>query len=339
MTDLTPAQIRATLAAGIISQEQANGLLTRAGASPLGDDAAVIGNENETRFIRGFSDVFIAIGVGLVVIGILVFASSTASGWAFLLGSAVMFGMAEYFGRIKRQHLPTFITAVGFMLFTIAGVGMIMGTGMMSSKGNVLAALITLAAMIFFYFRIRLPFCMALIALSVVYLIFSILSGVMNLGLGTTGFFLLACGIGILYWALGYDLRDKERVTRYADNAFWLHLVSAPLIIHGLVLMLAGNSSSLSNTTAFMVLLIVIGVSIFGIAINRRALLVSSLFYAGGAIGYFVFQADLSASVAFAITLLLLGGAIVFLGAGWEKARGVLLTILPKWKIFPPVEL
>jgi len=338
MTDMTPAQIRSALSAGIISQEQANELLTKAGAAPIGDDSAVIGNEDEMRFIRGFSDIFIAMGVGLLVLGIIIFSASTVNGVPFLIGAAVMFLLAEYFGRRKRQHLPTLVTAVGFMLFVIAGVSLIMGGQRFSAEGNIVAAVISVVAMVLFYMRIKLPFCMALIAISLVYLGFSILVQVFDFNFTVLGLFLLFCGIAILIVALRYDLRDPERMTRYADNAFWLHLVSAPLIIHGLItLFIARNLSDLGDSTAFIVLAIVFTVSVFGLAINRRALLVSSLGYAGAAIAYFVFKADLSGGVALAITLMLLGAAVVFLGAGWDKARGVLIKILPNWKIFPPI--
>lgn len=333
---MTPSQIRSALSAGIITQEQANALLLKQGASEIGEDSAVIGNEDEMRFVRGFSDIFIAMGMALLVIGLSIFAGSMG-GFGFLIAAAIMFGLAEYFGRIKRQHLPTLVTAIGFLIFINIGIGLVMGGDRFSSDGNILAAVIGLGAMILFYIRIKLPFCMALIAISVVYLFFSIIGTFLSEpSLFIFGLLFLISGATILFVALKYDLKDPERVTRWADNAFWLHLVSAPLIIHGLVLMLAGQTWDISNTTALMVLAIVLLVSLFGLAINRRALLVSSLGYAGLAIGYFVSQTDVTAGMAIALTLIILGAAVVFLGAGWHPARRGLLKILPNMKIFPP---
>ena len=338
MTDMTPAQIRSALSAGIINQEQANAMLLKTGAAPLNDDAAVIGNEDEMRFVRGFSDIFIAMGMGLLVLGLSIFAT-TMGGVGFLGAAALMFGLAEYFGRYKRQHLPTLVTAVGFLIFINIGVGMVMGTDRISTEGNIIAAVIGLAAMIVFYVRIKLPFCMALIALSVVYLFFSVMMTMIDdTNLFVVGLLLLVSGVAILIYALRYDLRDPERLTRYADNAFWLHLVSAPLIIHGLVVMLVGQTYDISNTTASIVLGIVILVSLFGLAINRRALLVSSLGYAGLGIGYLVSQTNISWGMAISVTLMILGAAVVFLGAGWNPARKFILALLPSAKIFPPAQ-
>lgn len=341
MTDMTPAQIRSALSAGIIDQEQANAMLQKQGASALGDDSAVIGNEDEMRFIRGFSDIFIAMGMALLSVGIFIFGTSFAvmggSGFPFIIGAIVMYGFAEYFGRVKRQHLPTLITALAFMVFVSLGVGALLGMDRFSEMGNLIASIVSVIAMVIFYIRIRLPFCMALIAVALVYLGFSLLVMILDdFSFNIIGLFLLFCGLAILYWAIGYDQKDPERVTRYSDNAFWLHLVSAPLIINGLVFLLARFNGDFSESSAYIVLAIVLLVSLFGLAINRRALLASSLLYAGGAIWYFVTKTGLPWGQGIAITMIILGAAVVFLGVGWDPARRALTKILPKLKIFPP---
>ncbi|NNE57417.1 MAG: hypothetical protein HKN36_04855 [Hellea sp.] len=337
---MTPAQIRSALTAGIISQQQANDMLLKQGAAPLSEDAAVIGNEDEMRFIRGFSDIFIAIGMVILLIGMLVFSAAMGgSGIPFLAAAGISFLLAEYFGRKKRQHLPTLVTAIGFMFFIIIGVSVMMGMDRFSSSGNIVAAVISVAAMFLFYYRIKLPFCMALIAYSLVYLGFSIIATAFDVNLTLIGVFLFLSGIAIVWWALKYDVKDPDRMTRYADNAFWLHLVSAPLIIHGLVVLFIGVTDDLSSTTAFATLGIVLMVGLFGLAIDRRAFLTSSLVYAGMAIGYFMYKVSLDPTLAIAFTLLLLGSAVVFLGAGWDTARAGLLKVLPKWKIFRPKQV
>ena len=83
---------------------------------------------------------------------------------------------------------------------------------------------------------------------------------------------------------------------------------------------------------------IVILVSLFGLAINRRALVVSSLGYAGLGIGYLVSQTNISWGMAISVTLMILGAAVVFLGAGWNPARKFILALLPSAKIFPPAQ-
>ena len=93
---------------------------------------------------------------------------------------------------------------------------------------------------------------------------------------------------------------------------------------------------SLNAGDAAIVMVIVATITVVGLAINRRALIVSSLGYAAFALGFLFNGAGMNFGTVVAMTLLLLGGAIIFLGAGWHSARAWLLKILPKWKIFPP---
>ena len=42
----------------------------------------------------------------------------------------------------------------------------------------------------------------------------------------------LVLGIGVFLFAMWWDSSDPRRETRRSDVAFWLHLLSAPLIVH-----------------------------------------------------------------------------------------------------------
>ena len=253
--------------------------------------------------------------------------------------------MAEYFGRKRRAHLPTLMTALAFLIFVQRGASALLGD--MGLGGDITAALITLGAMLLFYWRIRLPFCIALIALAGLYLAGAIVGQIapeflkQQFGLG-----LLLSGLVIFTVALLYDMNDKHRTTRFADNAFWLHFLAAPLIIHGLALNLVSLQKevlfgfvpmvSLNRGDAAIIMVIVALITVVGLAINRRALIVSSLGYAAFAMGYLFDGTGMNFGTIVAVTFLLLGGAIIFLGAGWHTARNGLLKILPKLPIFPP---
>jgi len=354
MTQMTPKQIEAALEAGIISKKQAEAMRAEAGklavkshvAQTLSDEnQSVIGNEDHMRFVRSFSDVFIAIGIGLFAFGVAALSGLMGGGVSFLLAAGVMAILAEYFGKRKRQHLPTLITALAFLVFTHRGVGTVLGD--MGLGGDITTALITLVAMTLFYWRIRLPFCMALIAISLLYLFYAIVGRLAPDALRSAfGWFLFVGGIVTFAVALIYDMRDQHRQTRFADNAFWLHFTAAPLVIHGLALSLLSLKSEqlfkvirvpvLDKGDAALLMVIILIISILGLAINRRALIVSSLGYAAFAIGFLIKDTGLGVGSVFAVTLLVLGGAIIFLGAGWHSAREGLLKILPNWRIFPP---
>ena len=141
-------------------------------------------------------------------------------------------------------------------------------------------------------------------------------------------------------------MNDRPRQTRFADNAFWLHFTAAPLIIHGLAISLISLKSEtlfnlvkiplLDKGDAGLLMAIIFIITFVGLAINRRALIVSSLGYAALAIGFLIKDTGLGLGSIFAVTLLMLGGAIIFLGAGWHAARDILLKVLPNWRVFPP---
>ncbi len=348
MTDMTPEQISAALEAGIINEAQAKTMMARAVRGPAIEDEnqSVIGNEDDMRFFRSFSDVFISIGLGLLSLGL--FASTmflAGGGVAFLVPAGIMLVLAEYFGRRKRQHLPTLVTALFFLWFTQAGVaGLIKSLGF---GGDITVAFVTLLAMLAFYWRIKLPFCMALIGISILYLVFAILMRLApDLMKANIGWAFFLGGIATLAAAIMYDGKDQHRTTRFADNAFWLHLTAAPLIIHGLAIEFVSTKSTtlfdvipavtLDKGDAAIIMVLVGVMAVFGLAINRRALLVSSLGYAGVAIGFLMKGTGLDIGSVVALTFVVLGAAVMFLGVGWHQARNALIKVLPKWKMFPP---
>lgn len=341
MSDMTPEQITKALDAGIITQNQADDMRAKAGGG-ASSESAVIGNEDDMRFLRSFSDVFISIGVGLFALGLSVIAKIFGGGISFIGAAVVMGFMAEYFGRKRRAHAPTLITALAFLLFTQRGMA-----GLIGDVSGITTALVTLGAMLLYYWRIRLPFCIALIAIAILYLVFAVINSIApGLVDGQWGLGLFLSGLGVFAAAILYDMRDLHRTTRFADNAFWLHFLAAPMIIHGLALQTVALKKDmlfnfipmvkLGQSDAAIMMVIVAVITVIGLAINRRALIVSSLGYAAFALGYLFDGAGLNFGTVIAMTFLLLGAAIIFLGAGWHAARAWLLKLLPNWKVFPP---
>ncbi len=344
MTDMTSKQIKAALDAGILTKEQARAMhVKQAKASTFSDNIAVIGNEDDMRFVRSFSDVFIAIGIGLLCLGFMGLSVLMGAGVS-LMGAGLMWIMAEFFGRKKRAHLPTLMIALWFLYFVHRAAADFVPN--ISVGIGVMPSLVTLGAMLVFYLRFRLPFSIALIALSLLILAFSFFTGHIP-----TGLILLISGILFFLAALAYDANDTDRQTRFADNAFWLHFTAAPLILHGIMAytLTIKNKTALAGLVKFpsldngdaIIMLVIVGVLAFiGLAINRRALLVSSLGYAVFAMAMLIKQTGLGFGTAIATAFLVLGILVVFLGAGWHGARGALLKILPTdgvfGKIFPP---
>lgn len=352
-TQMSREQIDAAEAAGILSPKQAkamrgevaardpDGTVKRSKTPRAAIDSPAIGDEDNLRFLRSFGDVFIGVGLMLLALGISAVVAIFGGGPIFLIAAAGAYGLAEYFGRVRRAHFPTLITALAFLVFIQTGL-----SGLASLNG-VLAALITVAAMAIFYARIRLPFCIALIAIALLYLLFALLGQIApDLLRHQFGWVLVLSGLVIFATALLYDTQDSHRRTRFADNAFWLHLLAAPLIIHGLVGYAVMEKAELlfdvipvlsfTQADATIILGATGVITVIGLAINRRALIVSSLGYAGLAIAFLVQQTETNLSSTLAITLVVLGAAIVLLGVAWHPVRNQLIRVLPKWRVFPP---
>lgn len=341
MTDLkmTPEQIEKALDAGIITKQQAKAM---GATGPLATSVeSTIGQEDNMRFLRSFSDVFIGLGLIILMLGLSGLVAMSGGGALFLAAAIGVAVLADYFGRKKRAHFPTLILALTFLIFAQRGFAALIG------GSGTLAALITAGAMGLFYWRIRLPFCVALIALALLYLLFAVLGDIApGLTKSNLGVVLLLSGLAVFGGALAYDVQDTHRRTRFADNAFWLHLIAAPMIIHGLAIMSVSLKSdvlfgfvpmvSIGRGDAGLILVMIFVLALVGLAINRRALIVSSLGYGIFALAYLFDGAGMKFGMSVTVAFVALGAAVVFLGAGWHAVRNQLIKVLPKWRVFPP---
>jgi hypothetical protein len=122
-------------------------------------------------------------------------------------------------------------------------------------------------------------------------------------------------------------------VTRRSANGFWLHLVAAPALVNTVALSLLDQDSAAANLILLAVLAFFAAVAII---IDRRSFLIA-------AIGYIV---TLSLTVFVpghaATPILLLGIALLTLGAFWQPIRATLLRplagVLPLDRL-PPTHL
>jgi hypothetical protein len=148
-------------------------------------------------------------------------------------------------------------------------------------------------------------------------------------------------GLGVFAVAFRVDATDPERRTRRADVAFWLHMLAAPMIVHALIPLATGGVSSLSTGQALMILVLFFLIGLVALVIDRRALLISGLSYAGVAIAYLLSQ---SVEKGLGVSLTLLGLAVIVLGlsAGWRSLRRAVLPALPLGQLrqhIPPADL
>lgn len=335
--ELAPA-----VAAGIITAEQARrvaALGMPAVQLATEESPAADADDEVVHFARGFQDVFLTIGLVLLMAGAAIaapLALGVAAGAFAVAGLA--FALAWYFTRRRMLVLPSIALAIGFSLFIGMGTGLVLGgqgwADLMPRYGGVMSPLSLLAggvaaglAAALFFALFRLPFALALIAVSMIYVVF----GGLSLALGAQAFApmttpaLLGLGLVTFAVAMAFDLRDPRRRTLNADNAFWLHLVAAPMIVHSLIALLVP-----AGATGFplAVIGIVVVFGLLALVIDRRALLVAGLGYLAFAISRLLADADIEGAGLTAATLVFVGAAVVILGAGWRPIRSFLLQFV-----------
>jgi len=343
----SPDDLQAAVDAGVIDAAQAEKLRAMRGPAPavLGPDGEpALADEERFRFLNGFNDVFLTIGV-LLVAGAVLAATSTSFfglGWAatMAVGAAVFWMLSEILVARLRAVLPGMVLSILFVVFAASAVVIqLHWDNLKSSNWDVASELAfwrnptlvfavpALIAALVYYLRFRLPFTLALIAC------FGYAVAARSLEEIGVGFSVTAIGYGliVLFVAMMYDARDPRRVSRLSDCAFWLHLVAAPLIVSP-ALMLIKHSTN-GGATSAVVLLTVFVLALFALAIDRRALLVSSLASFTVAVydilsGGFRLPDNGGMPISFILTLALVGGFVLVLGVFWHPLRNRLLPVL-----------
>lgn len=358
---LQEVDLEAAVAQGIVTAEQAVALRALAEQRARGS-ATPLGHEERFQFMRSFNDFFFAIGVALLGGGLLFFTFSVPL--HSLVAVIMIWLLAELLVARMRLVLPGMLLACLFVAFVILAspidfwfAAVSQGYGFDEFRAWFTRPRLTLpqpqesiwplmtviavaiGAALLFYARFRLPFSLLLVA-----------GGFVCGALAATAYnwiqsppwivptVLLSCGVIIFLAAIAFDASDPQRLTRRADNAFWLHLLAAPLIVHSLIELIgvrmpsAGNPAAITTGTALAIVAVVTLLTVVAIVIDRRALLVSTLIYLGAVIGYAITgtigQRGADSTVIFFATLFVLGALVVVLGVGWQPVRRVLLRLL-----------
>jgi len=337
---LTRNDLDEAVKSGIITLAQAESLAALPAKRHEARQAMTLRDERFV-FMRSFNEFFIALGVVLLGVGLTTAGSgetqfAVTMSWAF---PVIVWALAEYLTAIKRYALPSIVLAV---LFTFA---VVMLAGRYISLlpihfveldylpsflhgESLTVCLALLFASIAFYVRFRLPFSLLLIVGSAIPLIIMFVDRAIGLpDKGVLNIVLLIVGLVVFAAALRFDMSDRERLTRRSDCAFWLMLAAAPLIVHPVVSLI--SALNLSDLAANALTLAAVAVFVLiALIVDRRAFLVSSLIYVGASIiaGIGAIAGEGNALWA---TLVVIGGAVVLLGVGWQSARAFVMRPLP----------
>ena len=346
--------IRASVAAGILSEKQAAALTALAHSRKGAREGLAPGDEPFELF-KGFNEIFIIVGLAILAFGwlgtvVAIFGDNIVNFRDAALqygvpGAVVIWLLAEYFIWRRRMVGPAIFLSILFALNAGATLVSYFAEPFMLAQQDYtslpLPLFLSTVAVLVFWLRFRVPFAMAMIALSlfVVAMILAAIQrgtpeNVSDLFLLSAGgpfaWITLGLGVAIFAAAMTFDMSDPHRVTRRAANGFWLHVVAAPALVSTLAL-------SLIEADQFGPLIAVLVVfALIAIIIDRRSFLTA-------AIGYVVALAGTSfGGDGTATTILILGIILLVLGAFWEKIRARLLRMMPGFiplNRLPPAEI
>lgn len=340
---LDAAGLEAAVAEGIIDRAQADRLTafaaqraSRWAAAPQRIDP----DDEPFRLVTSFNDIFVTMAILLVV--------GAAS---FLLVAPVMigalmivaaWGFSEIFVLQRRMALPAIVLAI-MNAVGAAFLAHAAGSTAASWIGQAAIAATSAVAAILHFRRYRVPIDFMLAFVGIAGVVLTLIGPrLFALGGSPAGLITLLaiglCGLAVAVW---FDLQDPRRETLKADIAFWMHLASAPAIVHGvrsLVPIFTGGKADIGSSNPVMWAVILVFL-LFALVIDRRALIVSSLFYIIGGMVY-VFSQIPGLKNSAALGTLAVGALLIGLSVGWPGLRRAVVDLLPLGRLrgaIPPV--
>ncbi len=305
-------------------------------------------DEEQFRLLTGFNDIFVAIAgvILLVAVGSLggvlgaalglvqtpYNAPSSPLGGLFVAVTA--WALSEYFTRQRRMALPSILFLLGFsggifwMLVCIAELVIPNAPERTVAIGIGMSGLLTALATFGHWRRFGVPITIAALTAAVAGSVIAFTLASVPALQEAPYWPMFLCGLGVFAFAMHWDMSDRERRTRRADVAFWLHLLAAPLIAHALFHLLHAFDRDITTAVGLIVILLYVAFGIVALAIDRRALLVSSLAYVLFALNS-LFEQVGALRVGVALTALVIGSALLLLSAFWHKARASVVAMLP----------
>ncbi|GAB5351232.1 hypothetical protein [Qipengyuania sp. 483] len=357
--------LNSAVSAGVISANAANALRAHVAASR----DAVPADAEHFRLVTGFNDIFVSIGVVILLLaagGIgqqianaftappvmdifdpseaqmdaFIAADRLRTGLQMILGgvlvSATSWLLAEFFTRRKHMALPSILLLlafVGAVFAAIIGVGNVLGVMASDTSSAVLisaSGLITAGAAWLHWRRFMVPITVAAGTGALAVTVIAIIAAVLgNPGETVILSLVLVSGLAIFALAMRWDMTDRDRTTRRSDVAFWLHLLAAPMIAHPLFYSLGVTQGD--NIGAGAALAVLAIYIVFGIV----ALSVDRRALLVSALAYvlialtYLFREFGAVELNFALTALVIGSALLTLSALWTPIRRAVVNGLP----------
>ena len=299
----------------IIQSEQVEPLYQFLREQPA--DSLADGREEPLRFIRSFGDVFITLGIVFLFASINII---NLSGLSYLIAAAGFVLLAEWLVRVRRLALPGMAILLSILFFIYKAITD-------GSESSILLGLSIVAiTSLLFYLRYKMPFSHLPLAASLV--------AMFILAIDVDAFknpiVFAVSGIVVFSVAMWFDSRDTERASHLSDSGFWLHLLAAPLLVHGLMLtMLTSKQTWLGMLSNEIIILCFFAVFFLtALLIDRRAMLISTQLYMIYAITQ-IFKDNIANTEDIIVFVLIgLGMFVIYFGAYWYKSRRFIFSFL-----------
>lgn len=284
-------------------------------------------DEENFRLISGFNDVFVVIASGLVLASIAILGINVSPVLGAIGFAAASWLLAEFFVLKRRMALP----AIGLLLTFLAGVFAIpiAMTQDPTAYHFLAAGIITGIAARVHWLRFKVPITVAAATVASLVCILAIILNIYPLAKMTILGLVFVGGLVSFGLAMYWDASDRARQTRHSDVAFWLHLISAPMLVHPIFSALGILDGASGLLIPFIVVALYVLLALISIAVDRRAIMVSALVYV-----VFAFSSLLEdygmVSYSFAITGVCIGASLLLLSAFWHPSRQKVLKLIPQ---------
>lgn len=281
------------------------------------DTVGLSHREEPLKFIRNFGEVFITFGLVLFIVAI---SMMELSGHANIVPVFGFILIAEWLVRIRRLVLPGIAILMAILFFAFKTIGLDYENA--TSSGLGILCVTSLA----FYLRYKISFSLLPLAAGLVAI------GLLQIGANVIEHPIIFAGFGVLVFAVAicFDIRDTARITHLSDSAFWLHLLAAPLIVHGvMVTMLIGHQDWLQAIDKEVIIaMFFVGFLFIALLLDRRAILISTQLYMIYALTQII-QNQLNGTQNVVIyVLMVLGLFVILFGSFWYKTRRLVFGFL-----------
>lgn len=337
MNQFQTDDIRAAVAADILTEQQAAGLISLA-QQRQGVRDNMQAEDEPFEFFKGFSEIFVTVGLALLLAGMLAFSGVIGGGAAMpIAGLIFCWVFSLYIIRKRRMTLPGMFLAMGVATFTAATV-----FAFTDNPPFLGFSAIGIVIMAIYFFQFRLPFAMFVLGGYAFMGIFGLISDYnspndipvfgydpsFDLQSGSSfAWASLIAGILAFIGGMYFDLRDPNRISRLSATGFWLHLLAAPAIVNTVAFSLLSADGNIAYLYTAIALFFI---TLLALVIDRRSFLTAGIGYLA-AILIWALQNSFNDGAGIVLTLLILGAFITTLGVFWVQIRARLMHILPEF--------